>query len=195
MKRVILCVMCAVIATGAFAQEQGKVRGGLDLGGCFPNGGGGGLCLDVPIGYNLQDNMNVGIKVGVAVMAKLDPFGETADAAANLNFMATYAYYFNSGKSPVAPFLGAGAGLYSVAAGSAGVNTVAVEAGNRFGGMLSAGVELGKFRVALQYNLVPSSAVRMTGTGTGTELSKDKIKNSYLGLTIGFFAGGGKWKK
>jgi len=185
--------MCAVMTTGVFAQVEGKVRGGLDLGGCFPNGGGGGVCIDVPLGYNLQDNMNVGIKLGVAAMAKVDPFGETGKVAANINFLATYTYYFNSGGSPFAPFVGAGAGIYTLAAISDEMVGVTVDAGNKFGALLTAGFEIAKFRLAFQYNLVPSSGVTITGTGVTT--NNNSIKNSYSGMTIGFYIGGGKWKK
>ena len=196
MKRIIVCVMmCAVMATGAFAQVEGKVRGGLDLGGCRPGGSGvgAGLCVDIPFGYNLRDNMNVGIKLGIAAMAKVDPMGETSDVAANVNFLATYTYYFNSGTSPFAPFVGCGAGIYSLAAVSGGYDVLTVDAGNKFGGMLTAGFEIAKLRLAFQYNLVPSSGVTVTSSTIAP--SNTSIKNSYLGFTIGFYIGGGKWKK
>ena len=195
MKRIIVCVLFAVMATCAFSQEMGKIRGGLDLGGCRPGGSGvgGGVLVDIPLGYNLQDNMNVGIKMGAAVMAKADPFGESGSASVNVNFLATYTYYFNSGTSPFAPFVGCGAGLYSLAAASADMVEVTVDVGNKFGGMLTAGFELAKFRMALQYNLVPSSGITVTSTSVAP--SNTSIKNSYLGLTLGFYVGGGKWKK
>ena len=56
--------------------------------------------------------------------------------------------------------------------------------------MLTAGVELGKLRLALEYNLVPATDVQVS---TGTV--NDKIPNSYLAITAGFFIGGGKWGK
>ena len=194
MKRIIVCILSAVMAMGVFAQEEGKIRGGLDLGACIPKGG-SGVCVDLNLGYNLKDNMTVGIRWGLAAMAKVDPFGETGSAAANINFLGTYSYYFSSGTSPFAPFVGGGLGLYTLAAIASNANTVSVDAGNRLGGMLTAGFELSKLRIALEYNLVPSSAVKYTGTGEGIALTNDKIKNSYLTITIGFYVGGGKWKK
>ena len=189
----ITCMLFAVIATGIFAQEQGKVRGGLDIGAAIPSKGGGGVAVNVPIGYNLQDNMTVGIRLGLAAMAKIDPLGETGSAAANVNYLATFAYYFNSG-SPFAPFVGGGAGMYTLAAAAVG-NNYTVDVGTRFGGLLSAGAEIGKFRLVLEYNLVPSSAVTVNSTGSGVQLENDKIPNSYLGITAGFYIGGGKWGK
>jgi len=194
MKKLFVCMLVAAVTIGVFAQEQGKVRGGLDIGGAIPSKGGGGVALNVPLGYNLQDNMNIGIRFGIAAMAKIDPVGETGSAAVNVNFMATYAYYFNSG-SAFAPFLGCGAGMYILAAADESVSQTTVEVGNRFGGLLTAGAEVGKFRLALEYNLIPSSAVTVTGSGSSTQIKNSKIPNNYLGVTIGFFIGGGKWGK
>jgi len=189
-------MLFAAMTASTFAQVEGKVRGGFDLGYCIPSDGGGGVAFNLNLGYNLQDNMTVGIRLGSAIMAKVDPFGEVASAAANANYLATFNYYFNSGSSPIAPFVGAGAGLYMLAAASSGTANVVVDVGNRFGGMLTAGVELGKFRLALEYNLIPSSAVNVTGTGGGgIHIANDKIPNSYLAITTGFYFGGGKWKK
>ena len=193
MKKIIVCMLFAVMAIGAFAQEEGKIRGGLNIGAAIPDGG-GGVCLDINLGYNLKDNMNVGIRWGTAGMAKVDPLGETGSVSANINFLGTYNYYFSSGTSPIAPFVGGGLGLYTVAAIAAGAGYT-VDAGNRFGGMLTAGVEAGKFRLTLEYNIVPSSAVNVTSTPGSLVIKNDKIKNSYLGITAGFYIGGGKWKK
>ena len=194
MKKSIVSLLFMVLLSGVFAQEEGKVRGGLDLGFCIPKGG-GGLCLDINLGYNIQDNMTVGIRLGSAIMGRTDPFGETASASGNLSIAGTYNYYFSTGTSPFAPFVGGGLGVYGVASMASGNNSVSVEAGNRLGGLLTAGAELGKFRFALEYNLIPSSAVKISGNETGIVLENDKIKNSYMAITIGFYIGGGKWKK
>jgi hypothetical protein len=58
------------------------------------------------------------------------------------------------------------------------------------GGLLRGGFEWGKFRMGLEYNLVPKSTLQDTsGNNRGT------ISNSYLGIHLGFFVGGGKWGK
>jgi len=179
------------MASGAFAQERGKVRGGLDFGYCIPSDGGGGAAVNLNLGYNLQDNMNVGVRWGVAAMAKVDQWGETGTAKANFNYLATFNYYFNSGTSPVAPFVGCGAGLYVVAGASVNTSSGSVGTDNKFGGMLMGGVEIGKLRVAVEYNLVPSTDVQIA-VGSNAD---DKIKNGYLAITTGFYFGGGKWRK
>ena len=60
-----------------------------------------------------------------------------------------------------------------------------VEVDGKFGGLIRAGFEWGKFRVATSYNLIGKSDL-----GDGVE-----VKNSYFGISLGFYIGGGKWKK
>jgi len=50
--------------------------------------------------------------------------------------------------------------------------------------MVRGGVELGKFRAALEYNILPKSNL----------LIGQSINNSYVGLSLGFYFGGGRWK-
>ena len=192
MKRIFVFLLVSVLATSIFAQQQGKVRGGLDLGVCVPRGG-GGICMDIPIGYNIRDNMNVGIKGGAAFMAKVDPFGDTGSLSANVNLLGTFTYFFSSGESSFAPFVGGGTGIYAVGGLSVGTNDVSVELGPRIGVLLTAGFELSKFRMAAEYNIVTRSAVKVNSTGV--EVENSYIKNSYLAITVGFYIGGGKWKK
>jgi len=187
-------MLFAAMTASAFAQVEGKMRGGLNLGPCIVKGIGFGI--DMQLGYNLKDNMNVGTKLGIAAMAKVDPIGETGTAAANVNFLGTFTYYFNSGESSFAPFVGSGLGVYVLAAESISSSLdYTVDFGNRFGGMLTAGFEIAKFRLAFEYNMIPSSAVKFTGTRGSIDITNDKIKNSYSAVTLGFYFGGGKWKK
>ena len=60
-----------------------------------------------------------------------------------------------------------------------------LELDGKFGGLIRAGFELGKLRLAASYNLIGKSDL-----GEGVE-----VKNSYLGISLGFYLGGGKWKK
>ena len=48
MRRIIVSLFFSFLVTGVFAQVEGKMRGGLDLGFCVPKGG-GGLCFDINI--------------------------------------------------------------------------------------------------------------------------------------------------
>jgi hypothetical protein len=106
-----------------------------------------------------------------------------SEVDANVSLLGTYDYYFNNGSSSVAPFLGAGLGLFILGDISDSSNSVSL--GSQFGGLIRGGIELGKFRLALEYNLIPKSDLEIG----------ESIDNSYFGASIGFFVGGGKWKK
>jgi hypothetical protein len=194
MKKCLILMLFAMIATSALSQEKGKIRGGLDVGFGIPKGG-GGVCADMNIGYNLKDNMNVGLKFGTAMMAKTDPFGEVSSASGNVFLAGTFTHYFNSGTSAFAPFIGGGLGAYFVAAMSSYDDTsVSVELGPRPGALITAGFEVGKFRLAAEYNAVLSSAVKIDEGRSGKAITNNQIQNSYFAVTVGFYLGGGKWR-
>ena len=182
------------VAQVAQAQEEGKFRVGLEAGYTMPSGGGGVLFAVEPK-YNVADNMNIGIRFESAAMAKnvsAGPVSAEASLTASVSYSGTFDYYFNSGSSSFAPFLGAGAGYSSLGSIGFDINDVEeieggadLEVDGKFGGLLRAGFEAGKFRLAATYNLIGK-----TDLGEGAE-----IKNSYLGISLGFYLGGGKWKK
>ena len=189
MKKVLIFVMLAVLTTsGAFAQQQGSVRGSLNAGYAIPTGG-GGIMADVQLGYNILDNMTVGVKWGGALMARLTPDGEGGDISFNNSYLGTFTYFFNNGRSRFAPFVGLGAGMYQIASFGAEADNIRVAGGNKFGGMLTTGFEFGAFRLGIEYNLIPSSEVVYAGA---TPI-RTSIPNSYFGVTVGFVIGGGRW--
>lgn len=178
------------------AQEQGTVRVGIDFGLAFP-GGGLGFMFDVEPKYNLTDNMNVGIRFGVAIIAKVvegsaaDGY-DSADLSANSSYLGTFDYYFPLGGS-FTPFVGAGLGVYRIASmgvreGEDFAGTDVLDASTKFGGMIRGGFEVGKFRMTLEYDLIPKSKLQ---NNLGEEIGT--IKNGYFGVSIGFFIGGGRW--
>ena len=185
-KKILVCAVVASMATSMFAQEQGKVRGGINVGAAIPDGG-VGLVFDLNLGYKLADNMTVGARYGSALIAKASPDGTSGSVSGNGNIIGTFDYYLNPGGRSFAPFAGVGAGLYTVASVAAGTGFIGADAGNKFGGLLTAGFELGRFRVAAEYNLIPATEVTMLLGGT------EKVQNSYLAVTLGFYIGGGKW--
>ena len=84
--------------------------------------------------------------------------------------------------------MGAGVGYSSLANigfDELGPDSEELELDGKFGGLIRAGFELGKLRLAASYNLIGKSDL-----GEGVE-----VKNSYLGISLGFYLGGGKWKK
>ncbi|MEZ4810297.1 MAG: hypothetical protein R2819_08045 [Allomuricauda sp.] len=189
MKRIFYAfiIMASLIQWG-HAQEQNKFRVGLDLGYAIPDGG-GGILIALEPKYNIADNMNIGLRFESAALAKnVTGGGATleADLAASASYLGTFDYYFHNGSSSFAPFLGAGVGystLANISFEEFGPDAEA-EIDGKFGGLIRTGFEWGKFRLAVDYNLIGK-----------TEIDDAEVKNSYLGISLGFYVGGGKWKK
>ena len=177
------CIGCLFIVPTSFAQEAGKIRAGFDIGCLTPrymNGqgfGGFGFCGATEMRYNLQDNMNVGLKAEVTEFLKHKDY--VADV---LSFSVTYDYYFHYKGSRNAPFIGAGLGYFYCVAWDYQSNPYNYKYSNPTC-FLRTGFEFQKFRVSFAYNLIRNSIVE--------EYSRN---NDYLSLSFGFYIGGGKWK-
>ena len=180
MNRLLLVVIFVFGISNMNSQEKEKFRMGLDLGYAFASEGGGAL-FNIEPKYNITDNSNVGIRIGAA--ARVGGLESDLDLDANVSFLGTYDYYFNKEGSSIAPFLGGGLGVYVLGGSDSKVVDEAF-GGNQFGAMVRGGVELGKFRAALEYNILPKSNL----------LIGQSINNSYVGLSLGFYFGGGRWK-
>ncbi|WP_291777316.1 OmpW family outer membrane protein [Cecembia sp.] len=199
-KFLILVISVLFLSIGhLYAQEQGKFRVGLDLGYTIPTSGGGGLLFYLEPKYNIRDNMNIGLRIGGAAMVRdlvyFDNMNElSGNISVNGSYVLTYDYYFKSEGSNFAPFVGAGIGWMRFAAISFDSDVEPDEAGNlsvnsSFAPVLRAGFEAGKFRLSLDYNIVPKSdIVDLQGNVIG------ETGNSYLGIALGFYVGGGKWR-
>ena len=176
MKKLILITFVILGISNINGQEKEKFRIGIDIGYVFEKDG--GALFSIEPKYNITDNSNIGIRIGTAAASEFD-----IEVDANFNILATYDYYFNIDNSSFSPFLGAGLGMYIL--GDIGGSIYSVNLGEQFGGMIRGGLELGKLRLALEYNIIPK---------TNLDIGKS-IKNSYFGASIGFYVGGGKWKE
>ena len=100
--------------------------------------------------------------------------------------------YFNNGGK-FAPFVGAGVGVFFLANvdfdSNASTSSSGIASGTKLGGLVRAGFESSKFRMALEYNIVPAS----TWDVTIGSVPAGKVENSYFGIKVGFFIGGGAW--
>ncbi len=198
MKKIILAAVAVFSFANGHAQKEGKFRVGLDLGYTVPSNGGGGILVSLEPKYNINDNMNVGLRIGAAAMIRdLNTDGEytTVKVSANGSYVGTYDYYFNNSGKSFVPYLGGGLGFYSIANvefddANSDSDDAALDATGKLGGLIRGGFEWGKFRMGLEYNLVPKSTLQnMYGAEVGT------VTNSYLGIHLGFYVGGGKWGK
>jgi outer membrane protein W len=198
MKKIILTAMAVFAFANGYSQEEGKFRVGLDLGYTVPSNGGGGILFSLEPKYNLKDNMNVGLRIGAAAMVRdIETDGESTSAkiSANGSYVGTYDYYFSKSGGSFVPYIGGGVGYYSIANVEfddleESSSQTALDASGKIGGLLRGGFEWGKFRMGVEYNLVPKSELQdLSGAKIGT------IANSYLGIHLGFYVGGGKWGK
>lgn len=197
MEKIILTAFAVFAFANGYSQKEGGFRVGLDFGYTIPSNGGGGVLFSIEPKYNIKDNMNVGLRIGAAAMVRdINNNGNTQSANISVNgsYVGTYDYYFSdSGKSFV-PYIGGGAGYYTIANvevnSGTNNNQVGLDASGKLGALVRGGFEWGKFRMGLEYNLVPKSTLQdLNGNNLGT------ISNSYLGIHLGFFVGGGKWGK
>jgi outer membrane protein X len=198
MKKIILLLLVALTFANVYSQEKGKFRVGFDLG-YVPAGGGGGGLLSIEPKFNIKDNMNVGLRFGGAAVVRdlvTDESDEfTAKVAGIGSLVGTYDYYFHKSGSSFAPYVGAGFGYYSLANVELDDTSEVSEeylpaVAGVFGGLIRGGFEWSGFRMGLEYNFLPDSDIEdVNGVIKGT------AKNAYVGFSIGFFVGGGKWGK
>lgn len=195
-------ILTFILLTGVYtqlkAQEANKFRFDIRLGYAIPtNADGGGILFHLEPKWTIADNMNVGLRLGAAAYAQgLDGVtqGSEERIGASGSYLGTYDYYFHNGSSSFAPFIGGGLGYYQVANvdiddSNLEDNTV-IKGNGKLGGLIRAGFDLGKFRLAAEYNIIgKSDLVDVNDNVIGT------AKNGYIGISVGAYFGGGKWKK
>lgn len=185
MKKISTVLMLiAFTAAAAVAQEYKAFRVGLGLGYANASGKGakGGVLWTLEPGYRVNDQILANLRIEGAVIGRgyADETSASIDVAALGSYTINGQYYFNNNS--LRPFVGVGLGMYSLAAVSVSANQTggsseAVAAANKIGFYPRVGFDAGHFTLNLDYNIVPETS---------------GIKNSYLGIRIGGFFGGGK---
>ena len=196
MKKIIVAVFVFFVFVNGYSQREGGFRVGLDFG-FVPSQGGAGLLVSIEPKYNLKDNMNVGLRIGSAGMVRdVNDSGMSTSAKVSVNssYVATYDYYFNKSGKTFVPYLGGGAGFYTVGNFQfddiSNSNNITFDSTGKMGALIRGGFEWGKFRMGMEYNLVPKSDLHdINGNNRGT------VSNTYIGIHVGFYVGGGKWGK
>lgn len=175
-----------------FDREFKPFKVGIGLGYGVPGAGegaGGGLLAYLEPAYRATDQVLVGLRLegaflvrGVQGVRNRDVAG---DASSILSYTLNTQYYFSNEN--VRPFVGAGVGLFTLAATE--FNTAAndpnanqVGAETRFGFYPRVGVDAGHFNLTLDYNFVPSTEIPGGG----------EVANNYLGIRLGASIGGGR---
>ncbi len=169
MKQVLFLSIAIVITQISIAQERifKKFKTDVSIGYAMPKGEkvDGGALFAIEPKYAILDQINVGLRLEIAVTANVDAGGEEFDATANGSYILTGDYYFSNNK--FRPFAGIGGGYYTTAV--ADENTEVPEGGkfpteSNFGFM---------GRVGAEYNVLPKDA-------------------GYFGLKLGVIIGGGR---
>lgn len=175
-----------------YAREFKPFRVGIGIGYAVPGAGegaGGGFLGYLEPAYRATDQVLVGLRLEGAFLARGLEGVNQSDVEGDASSVASYTlnsqYYFNNEN--VRPFVGAGIGLFSLAAVE--FNTAAndpsadeVGAETRFGFYPRIGVDAGHFTLTLDYNFVPPTDIPGGG----------EVKNNYLGIRAGISIGGGK---
>jgi hypothetical protein len=178
MRKYLFIICISLFCTNfSFAQESGKWRGGVEIGYLYAHSQDiGSLLGAAEVKYNVRNNMNVGLKVEGLELTGCGCHGHKI-----VSFAATYDYYFHSKNKQSSPFIGTGLGYYFGENYNEGEQTKYY---NNPAWLIRAGYEIGKFRISLAYNLliIPNDV-------------NPYDNNNYIALNIGFYLGGGKWKK
>lgn len=192
MKKFTCVLALALLAsTFTYAQEYKKFKVGVGLGYAMASGSGssGGVLFTLEPAYRLQDNLSIGLRMESAVIVRGFSQSTTSasiSAAAIGSYTLNGQYYF--GSTSFRPFVGAGVGMFSLAAVSESVSSggssasIAIAAESKIGFYPRVGFDYRHFNMAIDYNIIPA-----TTSGSGNDL-----KNSYIGIRVGAFFGGGK---
>ena len=201
MKKYFALLTALLVGFAAQAQEFKPFKVNVSLGLALPSGG-GGVLFSVEPKYGINDRIDVGLRAEVGVMARevtSNGITSTGSIQGAGSYVLTGNYMLSTNN--FRPFVGVGAGLYSIAgtsfastgSGSGQTSNGSIAAGNTFGGMVRAGFKTGHFVVGLEYNLIPATnSVLLDNTGKVQVGKTVQSANSYLGVKVGFDIGGGR---
>ena len=182
------CLIGFSLLSGVLAaQEKGSFRFGGDLGYMMPKDG-GGISYHIEPKYYITDQINVGFKYGGTASVRIaesthpDLEGEEADLGFSATYLGTADYYLNTSDHAFVPYVGGGVGVFHTANVTFSDDFRAGES-TKFGGMVRGGFETGRFRMGVEYMLIPETKLEsvLLGKQAGT------ISNSYLNIHVGYF--------
>lgn len=193
MKTAYTLALVLLVTTLGYGQDYKQIRVGFGLGYASAGGYGssGGVIVTLEPSYRLKDNLALGLRLESALITRgysQNFTGASIDVAAIGSYTVNGQYYF--GSTDFRPFAGLGLGLYSMAevkadvssGGSTQTGQVAA-AESKFGFYPRIGFDYHHFTMSADYNIIPP---------TTAQIGSGEFKNSYFGIRIGFFVGGGK---
>lgn len=154
----------------------------------------GGVLFAIEPKYGINDHIDLGLRLENAIVARGIVSNNNTVTASDFGNFRSGLLTINCllGTTNTRPFIGLGAGVYSVA--SAGTVTVIdgqspkdvnLAAETKFGGMIRAGLKTGHFVIAAEYNAIPTTTNKLTSITIDS-------KYAYLGIKLGFDIGGGR---
>jgi hypothetical protein len=200
MKKFLVAGILLLSLTAVKAQSFNPFKVDISAGAAIPQGQGakGGVLFSVEPKYTFLGLLSVGLRLEGALTGRgfvaSDGSYASANIAASTSYLATADYYLT--KVIFRPFVGAGTGIYSLAAASfsgdsQGTSTLGTGSSTKAGGMVRSGFEVKHFRLAVEYNFIPNTTEMITD-GNGNKLGTVSAKNSYCGIKIGVLIGGGR---
>jgi hypothetical protein len=198
MKRFCLILALGTLAFAANAQKETTLRPfkvDVSLGYASPGGTGakGGVLFAIEPKYAVMPSLSLGLRMEGAVVARFsgyDSEGNPNDASVKAagSYVVTGDYYMMSNYK-FRPFVGTGAGIFSIAGVEINQTTGGASAQSKFGGIVRTGFETGHFRLGIEYNIVPQTEFQ--GFDNNGDPATLKSKNGYIGVKLGVVIGGG----
>ena len=174
-------VLCLALPLTASAQEEDvpvspfRTRGGVSLGIApgSPNAYGIGAVAEPS--FAIVDQFRLGLRAEGLALVGLD-LGSSQSVFASLHVLVAtlgkLEFDFTTGD--VRPFVGLGAGSYTVVILSGGTGGAGALAGTGFGVMPQIGLNLGGFRIAAQYHAI------LTGPGSTANAASLELTGRFL---------------
>jgi hypothetical protein len=179
LNRAILAALfvCLAIPAAASAQEETnplarfRTRGGVTLGFApgTPNAYGIGAVAEPT--FAIFDQLRVGLRADGLVLVGLDIGGTDVYAGLHVLAAALPKIEFDFLGGDVRPFVGLGAGVYTVVVLGGGTGGATALAGTGFGVMPQLGITLGGFRIAGQYHALLTGPGARAANAFALELS------------------------
>ncbi len=205
MKKIYVFLCLTLLCLSAMAQSKSApqlkpFKVDVSVGYALPAGTGakGGVLLAIEPKYAVMNNLSLGVRFEGAVVARFSGYDQEGDpletdVKASGSYLATCDYYLMNNYS-FRPFVGGGAGIFSIAGAETNSTTGGVSAGSKFGGMIRAGFEASHFRMGIEYNIVPKTTFSGYDSN-GNPTDGLTSPNSYIGIKVGVCFGGGLKKK
>ncbi|WP_339841989.1 hypothetical protein [uncultured Maribacter sp.] len=198
--KILLFIFLIVCSHTFFAQEKNSFKVGVDFGAAIASDI--GVLMAVEPKYNINENNSIGLRLGVAFL-----LGRNIGEPMNFQYIieeglslhetyslaATFDRYIGKSNSRFQPFIGGGISYYKLSKVNQ-VSTVdnsnlnlasTTKVKGQMGLLVRGGFETGKFRLGLEFNMIPKSKIRLSNDDVA-----GSVKDSYFGVSIGCIFGG-----